>query len=104
MKSKAFISQTMNGVPEEQIKLVRERATKSLESMGYEVVDSYFEDLKVPKTVEGDDNIGLYYLAKSIEKMSECKAVYLCKGWENARGCQIEHLIAKSYGLTIYQG
>lgn len=103
MKEKAFISQAMNGIPEEQIKLVRERATKALESVGYEVVDSYLENSKVPKTVEGD-NIGIYYLAKSIEKMSECKAVYLCKGWENARGCQIEHLIAKNYGLNIYQG
>lgn len=103
MKEKAFISQPTNGIPEEEIKLVRERATKALESIGYEVVDSYFEDLKIPKTV-AEDNIDIYYLAKSIEKMSECKAIYLCNGWENASGCMIEHMIAMRYGLTIYQG
>ena len=28
-----------------------------------------------------------------------------CKGWENARGCRIEHEAAKAYGLEIiYEG
>jgi hypothetical protein len=37
--------------------------------------------------------------------MSKCDAVYFCNGWENARGCKIEHDIAIAYGLlTIYEG
>lgn len=32
---------------------------------------------------------------------SLCHAAYFCKGWENARGCRIEHDAAKAYGLEI---
>ena len=34
--------------------------------------------------------------------MSECDTVYFCKGWENARGCKIEHEVAKSYGYKYH--
>lgn len=33
--------------------------------------------------------------------MSKCNAAYFCTGWENARGCRIEHAAAKAYGLQI---
>lgn len=45
--------------------------------------------------------IPLCFLAKSLENMSLCHAVYFCKGWENARGCRIEHDAAVAYGLDI---
>ena len=45
--------------------------------------------------------IPLCFLAKSLENMSLCHAAYFCKGWENARGCKIEHEAAKAYGLEI---
>lgn len=45
--------------------------------------------------------ISLYFLAKSLENMSLCHAVYFCKGWEKARGCKIEHDAAVAYGLEI---
>jgi hypothetical protein len=33
--------------------------------------------------------------------MSECTTVYFAKGWENARGCKIEHEVALQYGMEI---
>lgn len=45
--------------------------------------------------------IPLCFLAKSLENMSLCHAAYFCKGWENARGCTIEHEAAVAYGLDI---
>lgn len=46
--------------------------------------------------------IPLCFLAKSfLENMSLCHAVYFCKGWENARGCRVEHDAAVAYGLDI---
>lgn len=48
--------------------------------------------------------IPLCFLAKSLESMSLCHAVYFCDGWEAARGCRIEHEAAVEYGLeTIYE-
>jgi hypothetical protein len=45
--------------------------------------------------------IPLCFLAKSIENMSLCHKAYFAKGWENARGCKIEHEVALQYGLEI---
>ena len=45
--------------------------------------------------------IPLCFLAKSLENMSLCHAAYFCKGWENARGCRIEHDAAVAYGLDV---
>lgn len=45
--------------------------------------------------------IPLCFLAKSLENMSLCHAAYFCKGWEQARGCCIEHEAAVAYGLTV---
>lgn len=33
--------------------------------------------------------------------MSRCSAVYFCKGWNDARGCRIEHAVATAYGIPI---
>ena len=46
-------------------------------------------------------NFSLYALALSLEIMSNCDIVYFCRGWENARGCRMEHQAAKEYGLQI---
>ena len=41
------------------------------------------------------------FLAKSLENMSLCHAVYFCEGWQTARGCKIEHEVAEKYGMEI---
>lgn len=48
----------------------------------------------------GDSDSGrLFYLGSAIQKMDHCDAVYFCKGWENAKGCQVEHYICELYGI-----
>lgn len=42
--------------------------------------------------------VPLCYLAKSLENMSLCNTAYFVKGWEDARGCRIEHEAAESCG------
>lgn len=95
---KAMISQPMNGLTDAEITETRNRAIQHLKSDGYEVVDSYFKDefAEPPANV----NKGIYFLAKSLEKMSECTMVYFCRGANAARGCRIEHAVADAYGLT----
>ena len=43
--------------------------------------------------------IPLCFLAKDLEQMCTCHAVYFVKGWQDARGCRIEHEAAQAYGL-----
>lgn len=103
-KKKAMISQPMNGLTDEEIEETRNRAITHLESLGYEVVNTLFTDewySSENMEKRGVRNIPLCFMAKSIENMCLCDAVYFCRGWENARGCRIEHECAKAYGLQI---
>lgn len=96
---KAMISQPMAGKTDEEIAATRDLAVAKLRQMGYEVVDTYFKDgLAVPPKVV---NVPLYYLSQSLGKMAECDAVYLCDGWENARGCKVERAAAVAYDLEL---
>lgn len=96
---KATIVQPMNGLDEEQILETRAFAVLELVRRGYEVVDTYFSDgLAVPPEVV---NVPLYYLSQSLAKMAECDAVYLCEGWDKARGCKVERAAAVAYDLEI---
>ena len=101
---KAMLSQPMAGKNEQEIIETRERAMKALQEAGYEVVNTLFTDewySKESMEARGVVQIPLCFLAKSLENMSLCHAAYFCKGWENARGCRIEHETAKAYGLRI---
>ena len=101
---KAMLSQPMAGKSEEEIRATREKAIKALEKRNYEIVNTLFTDewYSSDKMKErGVVQIPLCFLAKSLENMSLCHAAYFCKGWEQARGCRIEHVAAVAYGLTI---
>lgn len=103
-KKKAMLSQPMAGFTNEQITATRDRAIAALEAAGYEVVNTLFTDewySREKMAERGVVQIPLCFLAKSLENMSLCHAVYFCKGWENARGCKIEHDAAVAYGLEI---
>ena len=101
---KAMLSQPMGGKTEDEIVATREKAISALEEKGYKVVNTLFTDewySKEKMEERGVVQIPLCFLAKSLENMSLCHAAYFCKGWENARGCRIEHEAAKAYGLEI---
>lgn len=101
---KAMLSQPMAGKTEQEIIATREKAIAELEKRGYEVVNTLFTDEwynKEKMEERGVVQIPLCFLAKSLENMSLCHAAYFCKGWENARGCKIEHDAAVAYGLDV---
>ena len=103
-KKFAMLSQPMGGLSDEEIVATRERAIKVLEEKGYEVVNTLFTDewySKENMEARGVVQIPLCFLAKSLENMSLCHAAYFCKGWENARGCKVEHAAAIAYGLEL---
>lgn len=101
---KAMLSQPMAGKTEKEIIATRERAIAVLKERGYEIINTLFTDEWYSQEAmmeRGVENIPLCFLAKSLENMSLCHAAYFCKGWENARGCKLEHEAAKAYGMTI---
>lgn len=108
IRKKAMISQPMNGLTDEEIEETREKAIRHLERLGYKVVNTLFTDDWYSESAmkdRGVANIPVCFLAKSLENMSLCSVVYFCDGWEEARGCRIEHEAAEAYGLDIiYEG
>lgn len=104
MKKRAMISQPMAGLTDEEILATRDRAIEFLEVEGFEIVNTYFDDewySREAMAERGVVQIPLCFLAKSIENMSKCHTAYFCDGWQNARGCKIEHAIASAYGLEV---
>ena len=92
---KVFISQPMNGKTEEEIRVERERIIKEIKATfgdKVKILDTLFDFGNKPP---------LYYLAKSIEKLSEADWAYFAPGWEEARGCKIEYECAKAYDIRI---
>lgn len=98
---KVMISQPMNGLTDEEITNVKLKATEELSKKHYVVVDSLFTGSEECDWADTQHNTPIAYLALSLKKMAEVDAVYFCEGWSKARGCVIEHEVAKNYGLEI---
>lgn len=97
---KLFISQTMNGKTDKEILQEREQIISRIKANygSVEVIDSFVKE-NVPKDV----NVSLWYLSKSIEFLSMADIAYFTQGWQDARGCKIEHECAEAYGVQIIE-
>ena len=93
---KVMISQPMKGRTEQQIKEERKAIIDKFDKMHIDVIDTLFTE-EVPQ----DCNVAVYYLGKSISAMKDIDALYMCVGWREARGCQIEYEVAMKYGIKI---
>lgn len=95
---KVFISQPMKGKTDEEIKDERDRAFKIIRKVypNSELIDSLIQedfDEKHP---------GLKYLSKSIEMLDDADGAWFLEGWEDGRGCRIEHACCIAYGIPVY--
>ena len=88
-----FISQPMGGKTDKEIKEERSRIVSKISETltePFQVIDSFFES--APHGAKP-----LWFLGKSLELLSTADLAYFSKGWENARGCRIEHDCAVTY-------
>lgn len=93
---KVFISQPMRNRSQENIMAERKAIIEKLNAMHIDVIDTIFTE-EAPE----NNNEGIYYLGKSILNMAEADAIFMCEGWESARGCRIERQVAQDYGIKI---
>lgn len=94
---KIMISQPMARRDCEEVLRKREAIVQKLENMGHTVVDTI-----LTATPPADDHVALFYLSCVLNWMSQCDGVLFLHGWENARGCRIEHAAAVAYGLKVF--
>lgn len=96
---KLFISQPMRGKTDEEILKERELAINTAKAYlddDVEVIDSFFKDAPV-------DAKPLWFLGESIKLLAEADVAYFADGWEEARGCVVEHQCALAYDIAVIQ-
>ena len=82
---KLFISQPMRGKSDEEILAERKKAIELAQEMigePVEVIDSFFQEAPA-----------------DAKPLSGADVAYFAQGWEDARGCAIEHDSALAYGI-----
>ena len=94
-----FISQPMRDKTDEEILLTRAKAVESARNLlgeEVEVIDSFFQSAPA-------DAKPLWFLGKSLELLATADVAYFAKGWQDARGCKIEHECAIEYGIDLIE-
>lgn len=99
---KIFISQPMRDKTDEEIKAEKERAIETIKekypNADIDVLDSFFEKEKAPH-----DAKPLWFLGKSFEILSSADLAYFVRGWNNYRGCNMEHMACRTYGIEMIE-
>ena len=97
---KVFISQPMSDKTDDEILNKRfeltEKTIKKFKTNNKEVsfIHSFLEF--IPRK-----NANLYFLAKSLELLSDADVAVFAKDWEKYRGCIIERLCCEEYGIKV---
>lgn len=96
MVKKVFISQPMRGLSTEYLTAVRSSAISEIRKQMGENVEIIGNVMDL-----GENREPTWYLGKSIQQMSEADFAYFCPGWDQYRGCRIEHKVCLDYGIEI---
>lgn len=97
--TKVFISQPMQGKTDEEIRQTRAKDIAFIRTIypDAEIIDSF-----MPESAPKNSRAGVYKLGQSIQLLAGADVLFLSKGWEQARGCRIEHSVAVAYGIKCH--
>ena len=101
---KLFISCPMNGLNDGAIEKIRAQMHKIAElifDQELEVIDSFFKN-----DINDDDNViqnyPIYYLGESLKMLSKADYFIGINHTDGYKGCEIENMVARSYGIPSY--
>jgi hypothetical protein len=98
---KIYISGPITNDKDAAIKF--KKAENLLKSRGYDPVNPQL--IPFPKFHQpdlGDEGVWEYFMHAAIQKMMECKHIYMLKGWTESRGANVEWDLAKKLGMVIH--
>ncbi len=102
---KIFFSIPMNGKSKEQINdnmaSLFDQIKQTLPEA--ELVESVFDEYEELPIEITDKNIGVYCLGLALQAMAKADLVVFANGWQTARGCRIERMVAEQYGKLILE-
>jgi hypothetical protein len=94
MKKKIYISIPITGKDIDLVKTKSLFAKFRLQSKEVECITPF-------DICDEKDKSYSYYMGKDIECLLECDAIYMCKGWQDSKGCMAEFEVARIYGKEI---
>lgn len=98
---RVFVSQPMRGLSDDEIMEARTSLVKKIDvkfpESEIQIIDSFLDISGNPDT----KHIPLYYLSKSFELLSGADVAVFGKGYNEARGCRLEHIAATEYGIKV---
>ena len=93
-----FISQPMKDKTDKEIEAERQKAVATIKKIypnrDVQIIDSFFKDAP-------HDAKPVWFLGKSLELLSTADVAYFCKGWDNYRGCKLEHKVCEDYDIPF---
>ena len=98
-----FISQPMEGKTKEEIQRTREKTIRKLKEK-YPEEELYFPETYFYFNFDFLNYSPVWFLGRDIQLLAAADAIYFVEGWENYKGCKIEHEISKLYGIKILNG
>ena len=103
---KVFISQPMGGIYKDKFEQDRAAAKQhiynALGGVPIKFIESYIE-------THSDINFRfksrepIWYLAQALILLADADYIYFVDGWQTARGCKVERLVAEEYGIPIIE-
>ena len=98
MSKTIFISQPMGGRSDDEINAERRRVIEiARQKFGeVDVLETFFSNF-------GPAAKPLDYLARSIESLAKADVAIFAPGWQDSRGCRIEHQCALEYGILVME-
>jgi hypothetical protein len=96
---KLFVSQPMKGKSDKEIldernRLIAEAEERSGEK--FDVLETFFRGAPADATP-------LWYLGESLKLLGTADVAVFAPGWQDYRGCRIEHDAAVAYGIPIVE-
>lgn len=103
---KVFISQPMGGIYQDKFERDRAAAKQhiynALGGIPIEFIESYIEE-NPDINFRFKSREPIWYLAQALILLADADYIYFVNGWQTARGCKVERLVAEEYDIPIIE-
>ena len=103
---KVFISQPMGGIYKDKFERDRAAAKQhiynALGGVPIKFIESYIETNQ-DINFRFKSREPIWYLAQALILLADADYIYFVNGWQTARGCKVERLVAEEYDIPIIE-
>lgn len=97
---KIYISIPITGHNLAEQKAKAQRFAGYIDALGHDAINPF----SVPDVTTNVSEQVKYahYMGEDLKELLMCDAAYFSRGWEESKGCRLEHTAAQIYNLKIY--